>query len=68
MLVIFTDEQILDPHSVCQTCLLADQSGLPRWREGKLSCGQLLRHQAPEQSKIYRCHMGFRLANIEGSY
>jgi hypothetical protein len=42
MLVILTDEQILSPKQVCQTCLLADQSGQPRWRQGRLRCAQAI--------------------------
>jgi len=43
MLVILTDEQIIAPQKVCCNCLLADQKGLPRWRQGKLGCGHALR-------------------------
>lgn len=32
MLVILMDNQILASQQVCQGCLLADQSGQPRWR------------------------------------
>ncbi len=38
MLVILTDNQIFAPEQVCQSCLLADGSGQPRWRGGKLHC------------------------------
>lgn len=66
MLVILTDEQILSPKQVCQSCLLANQSGLPRWNNGKLGCGQTvdnLKHQ--NQPALYECQMGFRLANVD---
>lgn len=67
MLVILTDRQILSPHIVCQSCLLADQSGLPRWRGGKLCCGHALRKLTENQPDLYECQMGFRVANIESS-
>lgn len=64
MLVILIEEQILAPQHVCQSCLLADHSGQPRWRKGQLRCGQALltNQQQPDQ---YQCMMGFRVANIE---
>ena len=78
MLVILTDEQILSPQKVCQSCLLADQSGLPRWRQGKLGCGHILRlggalaklktdlcSNTEGEPELYECQMGFRIANIE---
>jgi hypothetical protein len=65
MLVILMDEQILSPTQVCQSCLLADQSGQPRWRQGKLGCGHALRKRTPQQPDQYECEMGFRVANIE---
>ncbi len=40
MLVIITDEQLLSPKQVCQTCLMANRGGLPRWHQGKLKCGR----------------------------
>lgn len=65
MLVILMDEQILAPTQVCQSCLLADQSGQPRWRQGKLSCGRALGKLSPHQPQQYECQMGFRVANVE---
>lgn len=65
MLVILMDEQILSPACVCQTCLLADHSGQPRWRQGKLGCGRAVRKLSPQQPDQYQCEMGFRVANIE---
>ena len=64
MLVILMDEQVLSPQHVCPSCLLADQTGQPRWRQGQLRCGHVIRksEQLPDQ---YRCLMGFRIANIE---
>ena len=64
MLVILMDEQILAPQHVCQSCLLADQSGQPRWRQGQLRCGQAVGKLVPTQPDQYQCLMGFRIANI----
>lgn len=66
MLVILTDEHILDTGSVCQGCLLANQQGQPRWREGKLGCGHSLGKGGSQQPNLYECQMGFTIANIEG--
>jgi len=38
MLVMLIEDQILAPGQVCQSCLMADSSGQPRWRQGKLRC------------------------------
>ena len=65
MLVILMDEQILTPHYVCQSCLLADRSGHPRWRQGQLRCGHAIRKLTEEQPDQYECLMGFRIVNIE---
>lgn len=65
MLIIMTDEQILSPKQVCQNCLLADTSGLPRWRRGKLGCGCAVSKLHDYQADIYECQMGFRVANIQ---
>jgi hypothetical protein len=65
MLVILTDEQVLSPSQVCQSCLLADKSGQPRWRQGKLGCGHAIRKCAANQPDQYQCEMGFRVANVE---
>ncbi|MBE9189026.1 hypothetical protein IQ230_01310 [Gloeocapsopsis crepidinum LEGE 06123] len=65
MLVVLIEDQILAPHQVCQSCLLADQSGQPRWRQGQLRCGQALHKLAASQPDQYQCIMGFRIANIE---
>ncbi|MEA5564865.1 MULTISPECIES: hypothetical protein [unclassified Anabaena] len=65
MLVILMDEQILAPERVCQSCLLADGSGQPRWRRGQLSCGQAIRKLAQQHPEQYECLMGFRIAHIE---
>ncbi|HLP90680.1 MAG TPA: hypothetical protein VK184_19130 [Nostocaceae cyanobacterium] len=65
MLVIFTKDQILAPEQVCQSCLLADNSGQPRWRGGRLRCGQAIHQLTEEQPEQYECIMGFRVANIK---
>lgn len=65
MLVILMDDQILAPERVCQSCLLANGSGQPRWLGGKLGCGQAIRQLAQEQPAQYECLMGFRVAHIE---
>lgn len=65
MLVILTDEQMLSPSLVCQSCLLADKSGQPRWRHGKLCCGHAVRKLSANQPDQYECEMGFRIARID---
>jgi hypothetical protein len=65
MLVIVTEEQLLPPQCVCQTCLWADHQGQPRWQQGKLRCGQVLARTTDEQPQQYQCQMGFRVANVE---
>ncbi|MEA5582875.1 hypothetical protein VB620_16185 [Nodularia harveyana UHCC-0300] len=65
MLVILMDNQILVPAQVCQSCLLADGSGQPRWRGGQLRCGEAIRQLNAQQPAQYKCLMGFRIANIE---
>jgi hypothetical protein len=65
MLVILMDEQILSTKQVCQGCLLANNQGLPRWRQGELGCGHSLEKKQNNQPTLYECQMGFRVANIE---
>lgn len=65
MLVILMDDQILSPACVCQSCLLADRNGQPRWRQGKLGCGHAVRKPTQQQPDRYECEMGFLVANIE---
>ncbi|MGB5963155.1 MAG: hypothetical protein WBG73_21135 [Coleofasciculaceae cyanobacterium] len=65
MLVLLTDEQVLSPSQVCPGCLLADQNGQPRWRQGKLGCRNPLRKCPATQPNQYECEMGFRVANVE---
>jgi hypothetical protein len=65
MLVILQKEQILSTQSICQNCVWANQNGNPRWHQGKLSCGHCLSNNEFNQTTLYECQMGFRLANIE---
>lgn len=65
MLVILMDDQLLAPEQVCQSCLMANQQGQPRWQQGKLRCGRALGRQADQQPEQFECQMGFRFANIE---
>ncbi len=64
MIVMITDEQIFAAEQVCQGCLMADGSGLPRWRSGQLKCGKALQDSTPKQTKIYRCEMGFNVTQV----
>jgi hypothetical protein len=65
MLVILMDNQLISPEQVCQTCLMASQSGQPRWASGRLRCGRMLQPPTDQQPEQYECQMGFRIANIE---
>lgn len=65
MLVILIDEQLISPQVICQGCLLADQSGQPRWRSGQLRCGQSVHKLSNQQPNQFQCVMGFRVASIE---
>ncbi|WP_071191337.1 hypothetical protein [Trichormus sp. NMC-1] len=65
MLVILMDEQILAPEQVCQSCLLANGSGQPRWGGGQLRCGQAIRQLTEQHPEQYECVMGFRIANVK---
>jgi hypothetical protein len=65
MLVIIMENQLLPTQNVCQACLMADQSGQPRWQQGQLRCGRALNKLTAEQPEQYECQMGFRVANIE---
>jgi hypothetical protein len=67
MLVVLTDAQLFPPQVVCQSCLLADRKGLPRWYRGRLCCGTLIPKTAVDHLHQYRCAMGFRLAEV-GEY
>ncbi|MEM9904299.1 MAG: hypothetical protein AAF921_04660 [Cyanobacteria bacterium P01_D01_bin.44] len=66
MLVIVTKNRLLPPTSVCQSCLMADHRGQPRWQNGKLRCGRRLEAHTPEEPVQYECTMGFRVAEVSG--
>ena len=65
MLVILQKGKILSTANICKQCLWANQTGNPRWREGKLGCGHCLTEKKSHHAQIYECQMGFHLANIE---
>lgn len=65
MLVVLMDNQLFSPHQVCQTCLMADQNGQPRWHQGRLRCGRALHRLAEDMPEQFECQMGFRIAHIE---
>ncbi len=67
MLIILMEDQILSPHQVCQSCVMADSSGQPRWRGGQLRCGKAIHISTQPQPEQYQCMMGFRIAHIEES-
>ncbi len=62
---MIADEQILSASQVCQNCLMAERSGLPRWHGDKLGCGKALQEFPPKQAKIYKCQMGFNVIQID---
>jgi hypothetical protein len=64
MLVMLTNNQLFSPHVVCQSCLLADHYGQPRWHQGQLSCGRQVYGVSEQQPQQYQCQMGFRIAEI----
>jgi hypothetical protein len=65
MLVMLTDNQLISPQSVCQTCLLANHDGQPRWHHGQLQCGRAVVGLRQDQPTQFECQMGFRIADIE---
>lgn len=65
MIVMLTDEQILSAKQICQHCLMSDRSGLPRWHGNNLGCGKVFQEQTLKQAKVYRCQMGFNVAQID---
>jgi hypothetical protein len=64
MLVMLTDTQLILPQAVCQTCLMADQNGNPRWHGGMLSCGRQVAGLTANQPVQFECEMGFKIADI----
>ena len=65
MIVMITDEQILSARQVCQNCLMADRSGLPRWHRGQLGCAEARHTSTPKPAKIHKCQMGFNVAQVD---
>jgi hypothetical protein len=64
MLIVMMNDQLLSPGSICQTCLMANQEGQPRFYHGRLTCGRQLIQGRENQPEQYECQMGFRIANI----
>lgn len=64
MLVMLMEEQIIACQQVCQSCLMADRSGQPRWRHGQLCCGNPVAKLGESQAEQFECQMGFRVVNI----
>ena len=65
MLVILAGDRLLSAQQVCQGCLMADQSGQPRWHQGQLRCGHAVRKLGEKVPEQFECQMGFRVTNIE---
>lgn len=65
MLVVMMDDQLLSPATICQSCLMADQEGQPRFHHGRLTCGRRLLTTHTGQPTQYECQMGFRIASID---
>jgi hypothetical protein len=64
MLVMMTENQLISPHTVCASCLMADRNGQPRWQHGELRCGRMVTGIAGDQPPQFECQMGFRIAEI----
>lgn len=64
MLVILIEDQVVQPKTVCQSCPMASQSGLPRWNQGQLRCGHLIEQSLRGNLPQYECTMGFRVAEL----
>lgn len=69
MLVIVMKDHLLPPAAVCHNCPMASQSGLPRWRRGRLRCGHPVARNVealsvPTVPVQYECAMGFRIAEL----
>jgi hypothetical protein len=65
MLVILAGDQFLSPKQVCQSCLLADQTGQPRWQNGRLVCGKTIQRSSAIHPSQFECPMGFRVVNVD---
>ncbi|MEB3293761.1 MAG: hypothetical protein VKJ24_11435 [Synechococcales bacterium] len=64
MIVMMVGDQLLPAKTVCQNCLLADQTGQPRWAEGRLRCGNALPKPGDRAATQFECQMGFRVTHI----
>ncbi len=64
MLVILIEDRVIQPQTVCHSCPMASQSGLPRWNQGRLRCGNLLEQPSDKGSPQYECTMGFRVTKL----
>ncbi|MCC5898585.1 MAG: hypothetical protein EA395_14330 [Phormidium sp. GEM2.Bin31] len=65
MVVILTDNSLLPTCQVCQSCMLADHNGQPRWRGGQLDCGRVVSSRGDRSGRYYKCVMGFHVARID---
>ncbi len=64
MLVILMADQMLTPEIICHSCPMANQSGLPRWQQGRLRCGRPIAQSPTQAPAQYECTMGFRVAEL----
>lgn len=64
MLVILIGDRMIQPETVCQSCPMASQSGLPRWNQGRLCCGRIIEQPRQENLPQYECTMGFRVTKL----
>lgn len=64
MLIALMKDQLVTLQTVCQTCLMADGSGRPRWDGANLRCGRQLADPGQNHPVQYECQMGFRIAEI----
>ncbi|EDX85674.1 hypothetical protein S7335_3377 [Synechococcus sp. PCC 7335] len=59
---------MVQPKTVCQSCPMASQSGLPRWNQGRLRCGRMIeqpwQENLPQYEPQYECTMGFRVTKL----
>jgi hypothetical protein len=65
MVVMMVGDQLLPAKDVCQNCLLADQTGQPRWAEGRLRCGNAIAKSTDRAAPQFQCQMGFRVAQVD---
>lgn len=65
MLIALMKDQLVTLQTVCQSCLMADGSGRPRWDGVNLRCGRQLARLDQNQPAQYECQMGFRIAEVD---